>query len=349
MKIVFMGTPEFAVNALEAIIKAGHEVTAVVTQPDKPKGRSRQMQITPVKECAERYEIPVLQPIKLREPASVKELRSYPADIYVVAAFGQILTEEVLSIPKFGSVCIHASFLPAYRGAAPIQRVIMDGMKSTGITIMQMDKGIDTGDIISQEKIDILDSDTGGSLNDKLAVLGAKMITDILPKIETGTAVRTKQDDTKSNYASMLSKSEGLIDWNDGAEKIERTIRALDPWPSAYTFYNGKMMKIWKAKVQSSEADGDLIPEADEASGKRLAAGKNAGLGRNDVREAAAENDKMQNGMIADVTKDSFSVKTGSGNLCVTEIQLEGKKRMTVHDFLLGIKLDAGEKLESGR
>lgn len=325
MKIVFMGTPDFAVDSLEALIKAGHEVTAVVTQPDKPKGRSRQMQMTPVKACALKHDIPVFQPVKLREPDAISKLRTYQADIYVVAAFGQILTEEVLSIPRFGSVCIHASFLPAYRGAAPIQRVIMDGMKMTGITIMQIDKGIDTGDIIYQKQIDIADSDTGGSLNDKLALLGADMIVEILPKIEDGTAVRTKQDDSRSNYASMLSKSEGLISWDDDATKIERLVRALDPWPSAYTFYKGKMMKIWKADATA-------------------AAGKDDGS-----KNSTLKGDRSENGTIDEVDKDSFSVKTGNGDLRVTEIQLEGKKRMNVHDFLLGVRVETGEKLELRR
>jgi methionyl-tRNA formyltransferase len=314
MKIVFMGTPDFSVGALEAIIEAGYEVTAVVTQPDRPKGRSRQLQMPPVKECALKHGIPVFQPVRLRVPEAVTQLREYPADIYVVAAFGQILSEEVLSIPKYGCINIHASLLPAYRGSAPIQRVIMDGMKQTGITIMQMDKGIDTGDIIMQEPVEIMDSDTGGSLFDRLSVTGAGMIVKVLREIEAGTAVRTRQDESRASYAGMLQKSEGLIKWERTSAETERLIRALDPWPSAYTYLGGRMLKIWRSCIAEQ--------------------GMSAG------RQAP--------GTVAGVDEDAIYVTTGDGCLRVTEVQLEGKKRMSVHDFLLGVKISTGEVLGSG-
>ncbi len=311
MKIVFMGTPDFSVKALEAIIKAGHEVTAVVTQPDKPKGRNRQLQMTPVKECAVRYGIPVFQPVKLRSPEAVEQLRTYPADAYVVAAFGQILSDEVLSIPRFGCINIHASLLPAYRGAAPIQRVIMDGMTETGITIMKMDSGIDTGDIILQGSLEIRDSDTGGSLHDRLSMLGADMIVKVLPEIENGTAHYIKQDSSGSNYVGMIQKNEGIIKWEKPSCEIERLIRALDPWPSAYTYRGSRMLKIWKASVERpDEAVENAMP-----------------------------------GAIAEITGDALYIATGDGYLKVTEIQMEGKKRMSVHDFLLGVQIQKGEVL----
>ena len=207
MKIVFMGTPDFAVGALEAIIKAGHEVTAVVTQPDKAKGRSGQMQFPPVKECAVKYNIPVFQPRKIKAPEAIAELKKFEADIYVVAAFGQILSKEILEMPKYGCVCIHASLLPKYRGAAPINWCIIDGEQETGITIMQMDEGIDTGDILTQKKVTIDEKETAESLFDKLSQAGAELIIDTLPMIERGEVVPVKQDDSLSCYAKIMDKS----------------------------------------------------------------------------------------------------------------------------------------------
>ena len=332
MKIVFMGTPDFSVGALESLIKAGYEVTAVVTQPDKPKGRSRHLQMTPVKECAVKYGIPVFQPHKLREPDAVEKLRSYEADVYVTAAFGQILSEEVLSIPRLGCINIHASLLPAYRGSAPIQRVIMDGKDKTGVTIMYMDKGIDTGDIICQKTVDIADTDTGESLTQKLSDIGAGMITEIMPRIENGTAGRTKQDDSRSNYAKMLDKSEGLVNWDDDAVRIERLVRALDPWPSAYTYYNGRMMKIWHSEVST------LCRMREECSSE----------GKEEFKELSDSDERdYVPGTVAGVSKDSIFVNTGDGLLKITEIQAEGKKRMSVHDFLLGISISSGDRLNS--
>lgn len=306
MKVLYMGTPDFAAKALEAIVEAGHEVVAVVTQPDKEKGRGKQVSMSPVKECALKYNIPVLQPVRIRREESVAQLRQYAADVYVVAAFGQILTQEILDIPRLGCINIHASLLPAYRGAAPIQWAILDGLKETGVTIMQMDAGIDTGDILMQETIAIDDTDTGESLFDKLSSLGAEAIVKALPMIERGELSPVKQDDSKSNYAKMLSKEMGRIDWSTEAEVIERYVRGLNSWPSAYTYLGGKQLKVWKAQI----CDLEGTP-----------------------------------GEVIGVDKTSITVACGNKSLKLLEVQLEGKKRMDVGAFLLGYKVDLGDSL----
>ncbi len=305
MKIVYMGTPDFSVGALEALIQAGHEVTAVVTQPDKAKGRSGQMQCSPVKECAVRYGIPVFQPVKIKTPESMEELKKYEADIYIVAAFGQILSREILEMPRFGCVNIHASLLPKYRGAAPINQCILDGERETGVTIMQMDAGIDTGDILTQKKVIIEDKETAQSLFDKLAQAGAELIVETLPMIEKGEITPVRQDERLASHVKMMDKSMGKIDWTQDAACIERLVRGLDPWPSAYTFCQGRSVKIW-----SSDA---------------LTAGHTE-----------------QPGTIVAVAKDSFDVACGKGVLRIYELQLEGKKRMDTKSFLLGSQWKAG-------
>jgi len=209
MKIVFMGTPDFAVGALEAIVAAGHEVTCVVTQPDKPKGRGKEIQFPPVKECALKHGIPVFQPLKIKTPEAVAELRTYEADLFVVAAFGQILSAEILHMPKYGCINIHASLLPKYRGAAPIQWAIINGEIQTGVTIMQMNEGLDTGDMLTKAVVEIAERETGDSLHDKLMEAGAKLVVETIPMIEQGTVKAEVQDDTKSCYAKMLQKSMG--------------------------------------------------------------------------------------------------------------------------------------------
>ena len=322
MRIVFMGTPDFARSALEKIIEAGHEVVLVVTQPDKPKGRSGELQVSDVKACALEHNLPVFQPVKIKEAEHVAYLKSIPADIYVVAAFGQILSQEILDIPKFGCVNIHASLLPKYRGAAPIQQAILDGEKETGVTIMQMAAGMDTGDILIQRTIPIEEDETGGGLFDKLSVLGAELIVDALPMIERGELTPVPQDEEKATKCGKLSKDMGRVDFSQPAEKIRNLVRGLNPWPSAFTYLDKKMLKIWNAAVIS----------ADEA----VALG--SGVSESDI-------DKAEAGTVVAVYKDSFVIKTGEGLLRVTEIQLEGKKRMSVKDFFLGYKLAAGQKL----
>ena len=305
MKIVFMGTPDFAVGALEALVEAGHEVVAVVTQPDKPKGRGKEMQMTPVKACAMKHNIEVFQPMKIKTSEAVEVLKGYAADLFVVAAFGQILSKEILDMPKFGCVNIHASLLPKYRGAAPIQWAILDGEKETGVTIMQMNEGLDTGDMLTKVIVPIEDTDTGESLFDKLADAGAKLLVETIPQIEAGTLQPEAQDDSKSTYAKMIKKEMGHIDWKKEAVVLERLVRGMNSWPSAYTYLNGKTLKVWEASVEEKESN------------------------------AAA-------GEVVEVTKDSIKVQTGKDLLVLKQIQLEGKKRMDVAAFLLGYKVETG-------
>lgn len=308
MKIVFMGTPDFAVGALESLVEAGHEVAAVVTQPDKPKGRGKEMQQTPVKECAIKHGIEVFQPVKIKTPEAVEVLRSYGADLFVVAAFGQILSKEILDMPKFGCVNIHASLLPKYRGAAPIQWAILNGEKETGVTIMQMNEGLDTGDMLTKVIVPIEDTDTGESLFDKLAEAGAKLLIETIPQIEAGTLQPQVQDDSLSTYARMIKKEMGLIDWKKEAVVLERLVRGMNSWPSAYTHFNGKTLKIWEASVEPSEK-------------------------------------RAEPGTVVEVTKSSVKVQTGRDLLVLKQIQLEGKKRMDVAAFLLGYKVEVGNVL----
>ena len=308
MKIVFMGTPDFSVGALDALVEAGHEIIAVVTQPDKPKGRSGQMQFPPVKECALRHGLTVLQPVKIKTPEWVDKLRELKADVFVVAAFGQILSKEILDMPKYGCVNIHASLLPKYRGAAPINWAIINGEKETGVTIMQMNEGVDTGDMLSHVVVPIAPKETAESLFDKLAKAGAELIVETLPKLEAGEIIPVPQDESQSSHVKMMNKSLGKIDWNQDAVVIERLVRGLNSWPSAYTYYQGKSVKLWDC----------------------------------DVVEAAA---KAVPGTIIAVAKDSFDVATGNGALRVVELQLEGKKRMDTKSFLLGNQWKTGMQL----
>ncbi len=302
MKIVFMGTPDFSVNALENIVKAGHDVVGVITQPDKPKGRGGKMQYTPVKEKALELGLDVYQPQRVKEPEFIEKLKEMNPDAIVVIAFGQILPKEILDMPKYGCINVHASLLPKYRGAAPIQWAVIDGEKETGVTTMYMNEGLDTGDIIDKVVVPIDKKETGGSLFDKLAIEGGKLILKTLIELENGTAVRTPQDDSKSNYAGMINKQLGKIDFNKSANEIERLIRGLNPWPSAYTKMDGKTLKIWDADVDDSE--NDSAP-----------------------------------GTITEVGKDFIRVATGKGSLKILELQLEGKKRMKTRDFLNGAKI----------
>lgn len=313
MKIVFMGTPDFAVAALKALIESGHEITAVVTQPDKPKGRSKEPQPSPVKECALAHRITVLQPRRIKTPEAVSQLRQYEADVYVVAAFGQLLSQEILDIPRFGCLNIHASLLPKYRGASPIQHAIIDGEEKSGVTIMQMDAGLDTGDMLYKKEAEITAEDTFETLHDKLMELGGKAIVEALALLEAGEIIPMKQCDEESCYASLIDKSMGRLDFGKSAVSLDRLIRGMNPWPSAYTFYKGKQLKIWRAvPVKTAEQIASL--EADC-------------------------------GVVCAVEKDYFDVAAGEGILRIFELQLEGKKRMSTHDFLLGVKVQPGNRL----
>ncbi len=303
-----MGTPDFSVGTLEALIEAGHDVCLVVTQPDKPKGRGKEMQFTPVKEVALKHQIPVFQPVKVREAQCIEELRKYNADVMVVVAFGQILPKEILELTPYGCINVHASLLPAYRGAAPIQWAVIRGEKVSGVTTMQMDEGLDTGDMIQKIEVPLTEEETGESLHDKLAQAGAKLCVETLKAIEEGTAVRTPQGETTTPYAKMLDKKMGDIDWTQSAQSIERLVRGLNSWPSAYTQWGKKVVKIWKAKAMQDE-------------------------------EKSAEP-----GTVVKVTKEYFSIQTGKGVLEVYELQIPGKKRMETSAFLRGYTLEEGIK-----
>lgn len=325
MKIVFMGTPDFAVPALKVLAEsAKHEVSLVVTQPDRPRGRSGKPAPSDVKLCAEQYGIPVFQPEKVREEAAVERLRRENADIFVVAAFGQLLPKTILEMPRFGCINIHGSLLPAYRGAAPVQWAVLDGQKEAGDTIMQMNEGLDTGDILMQESIPLSADETAGSLYDKLSSMGGPLLLKALDAIEAGTVTPVPQGDSGTHYAKMLRKEMGNIDWTKSAEEIGRLVRGLNPWPSAYTHWNGKMLKIWMAEPVTQEELSAL--GCDEKNGM-------------DLKEA-------QPGTVMIVTKDTLMVQTGDGLLALTELQMEGKKRMPVQAFLMGCRLQTGEKLE---
>ena len=311
MKVVYMGTPDFAVDTLEALVKAGHEVALVVTQPDKAKGRGKKVCYTPVKEKALEHDLPVAQPEKVREEDFVEKLRAIAPDVIVVVAFGQILPESILNIPKYGCINVHASLLPAYRGAAPIQWAVIDGLTESGVTTMYMEKGLDTGDIILQSKLSLAPDETGGSLFDKLAKEGAILLVKTLTMLGDGTATRTKQDDSKSSYAKMLTKDMGCLDFTKDAVILERLIRGLNPWPSAFTKIQDKTLKIYVAEVVSE-----------------------------DVITFAAEP-----GTVVAVDKKSFTVRCGKGALRILNLQLEGKKRMDTSAFLLGYKIETGMQL----
>ena len=320
MRIVFMGTPDFSVPALKALVEAGHQVIAVVTQPDKPKGRGKEVQMTPVKIQAMEYGIPVYQPAKVREASFVEVLKGLEADVYVVIAFGQILPKAVLELPKYGCINIHASLLPKYRGAAPIQWCVIDGERETGITTMMMDVGLDTGDMLEKAVIPIEEKETGGSLHDKLSMAGGSLILSTLRKLEEGTAVRTPQTEEGTCYAKMLTKSLGDIDWNQDAVSIERLIRGLNPWPSAYTMWNGKTIKIWAADVIAGREAAEFLSE----SGVPAETGTAPGT-------------------VVCSDKRGLVVCTGGGLLSIRELQMEGKKRMDTPAFLRGYPIPAGD------
>lgn len=324
MKLVFMGTPDFAVSALSALIEAGHQVAAAVTQPDKPKGRGKAVIMPPVKEKAMEYGIPVYQPDRISTDEEFYELLTgIKPDAIVVAAFGQLLPERILSLPRYGCINVHASLLPRYRGAAPIQRAVIDGEQETGITTMFMDIGLDTGDILEQMTVALDEAETGKSLFDKLSKAGGILIVSTLKKLEDQTAVRKKQDETQATYAKMLSKSSGRIDWRQDAGTIERLVRGLNPWPSAYTLCKGRTLKLWAAGVVPDAAAVKAeFPDMDMERDKTFTAGT-----------------------VAYVGKDNFLVQTGNGFLNVREVQLEGKKRMDAGSFLRGSHLEQGTLL----
>ena len=307
--VVFMGTPDFAVGTLQGLIDCErYHVQAVFTQPDKPKGRGKAVQMTPVKEVAVAAGIPVYQPMKIREPEYFEILKELNPDAIIVVAFGQIIPKSILELPEHGCINVHASLLPMYRGAAPIQWAVINGDKESGVTTMRMDEGLDTGDMIMKETVLLAEDETGGSLFDKLSTLGGELLIETLIKIEAGDIHPEKQDDSQAGeYARTLDKALGKVDFTMSAAAIERLIRGLNPWPSAYTSYNGKTMKLWKAEIVSG---GEGVP-----------------------------------GQIIGIDKKSFTVQTGEGGLRIMELQMEGKKRMDAGAFLRGCQLSVGEML----
>ena len=305
MRVVFMGTPDFAVQSLNALVEAGHEVTAVITQPDRPKGRGNKMAFPEVKTRALELGLPVHQPDSVKDGAFLELLKSYNPEVIVVVAFGRILPQAVLDLPPYGCVNVHGSLLPEYRGAAPIQRAVLDGRKETGVTTMRMDIGMDTGDMLMQATLPITDEDTTGTMFDKLAELGGKVLIDTLAGLENGTVVPVKQDDSKATHAARILKEDEVIRWEDSAEKIFCQIRGLSPAPGAYTWWNGERLKLWKARI------------SDRETGKAP-------------------------GTVVAISKNALTVQTGKGCLEVLELQPAGKKAMPAQAFSNGAGVAEG-------
>ncbi len=315
--VVFMGTPDFAVGTLQALIDSSrYQVQAVFTQPDKPKGRGKTLQMTPVKETAVSAGIPVFQPVSIRDEEAVRILEELQPDAVIVVAFGQLIPKRILKLPPYGCINVHASLLPKYRGAAPIQWAVLNGEEESGVTTMRMDEGLDTGDIIMKTVVRLDPCETGGSLFERLAREGADLLIRTLDAINDGTAVYEKQPaESPTMYASMLTKAQGKIDWNKSAREIECLIRGMNPWPGAYTQYNGRTLKIHLAKRP----------------------GEDAGQAAKSPGSAALP------GTIVEVSKRTLLIQTGDGLLSVLELQPEGKKRMAIDAFLRGYPLRPGE------
>ncbi len=313
MRIVFMGTPDFAAEILKALIGSRHELAAVVTQPDRPKGRGKALQCSPVKELALEHGIPVLQPEKIRKGNTVEELRKYAPDLIAVAAFGQILPASILELPPYGCINVHASLLPKYRGASPIQRAVADGQPESGVTTMLMDRGLDTGDILLKESVTLDPKETGDSLHDKLAAIGGPLLLKTIDGLEQHTLVPEKQNDEESCYAPMLSRQDGEIDWSLPAVRIERLIRGMTSWPGAHTVLRGRGIKLW---------DADVWEDTDEPGGNMLP------------------------GTVVKSSRDTLLVQTGEGLLSLRLLQPDGKKRMPVDAFLRGYPVSEGDCFE---
>ncbi|KPI50734.1 methionyl-tRNA formyltransferase [Clostridioides difficile] len=305
MKIVFMGTPDIAVPCLQKIIDEKYEILGVVTQPDKPKGRGKKLGMSPVKELAIGNNIPVYQPIKARDKEFIDIMKSLNPDVIVVVAFGQILPKEILEIPRLGCINVHVSLLPKYRGAAPINWVIINGEEKTGVTTMYMDEGLDTGDMILKTEVNLDENITAGELHDKMMNIGAETLKETLKLIEEGTAPREVQNHEEFSYAPIMNKSLGNIDFSKSAREIHNLVRGVNPWPSAYTTYNGVTMKVWKTKVLNEKST------------------KGAGT-------------------IIDVSKEGIKVSTRDKVLLIEEIQMPNKKRMLVGEYIKGNTIETG-------
>lgn len=306
--IVFLGTPQFAVPTLRALIREGYEIISVVTQPDRPRGRGQKLVPSPVKVLAGESNLSILQPEKLDE-AFLNLLLPLEPEALVVVAFGQIIPSKVLSAAKWGGINIHASLLPKYRGSAPIQWAIINNEKKTGLTTMCMDEGLDTGPILMQQKVDILEGETAGQLHDRLAALAPGLLIETLKGLAEGTVRKKKQDDSLATYAPKLTKEHGLINWSLPGERLCGLIRGLDPWPGAFTFHNGKMLKLFGCVI---------------------------GKDRRVPREP---------GRIKGVTEDGLEIETGKGSIIVGEIQSPGKRRLSAEQFMRGSQFHAGSTL----
>lgn len=308
MKVIFMGTPDFAVPSLKALVD-NHQLTAVISQPDRPKGRGKHLVPTPVKEEALKHNIPVYQPEKIGDEEFMSELEKIEADIFVVAAYGQLLPEKILNMPKYGCINVHGSLLPRYRGAAPIQQAIVDGEKKSGVTIMYMAKGLDCGDMLLKKETEITPEDTYGSLYDRISLMGAQALIEAMDMMEKGTAIAEKQQDELSTYAKKITKEMGHIDWSKSTQDIINLIRGFNPMPGAYAFYGEECFKIWRAAASDQSYEGEC-------------------------------------GEIVDVnSKKGFTVKTGDGALLVCEMQAKGGKKMSSADYMRGHSVEKGKIL----
>lgn len=304
-----MGTPEFAVPSLDMLLKEGYDVVAVVTQPDKPKGRGNKMALPPVKEYALEHGIEVLQPEKVKTEEFSDIIRKINPDLLVTAAYGKILPKSVLDIPQYGCINVHGSLLPKYRGAAPIQWAIINGEEKTGITTMFTDVGMDTGDMLLKGELEITKDMTAGELHDQLSLLGAEVLKKTIERLKERTIEKIPQSDTEATYASMMKKDTGLIDWAKSSREVHNLIRGTNPWPGAFTYYKGEKMKIWITSVLSGDKH-DLKP-----------------------------------GTICKVSRDGIDVACGQGKLNIKEVQFECCRRMCVEDYICGHKMDEGEIL----
>ncbi len=303
LRLIFMGTPDFACPTLAELLRRGEKVVAVVTQPDRPKGRGQQLLPPPVKVLAEQHGIPVLQPVKVRQPESIEQIRAFAPDLIVVVAFGQILPQTLLDIPRYGCINVHASLLPAYRGAAPINWCIINGEQETGVTTMQMDAGLDTGAMLLKKAVVINPEEDSQVLHDRLAPLGAAALVETLDQLVAGRLQPEPQDDSRSCYAPLLKKEDGRIDWNLEPLALKNLIRGVTPWPGAYTYLAGKTLKLFKARIGNAKGIPGTVLKAD---------------------------------------RGGLEVACGNGSLIIDELQLEGKKRLPARDFFAGCSIPFG-------
>jgi methionyl-tRNA formyltransferase len=310
LRIIFMGTPRFALPSLQILIDRSEQIAAVVTQPDRPAGRGQHIALPPVKELALKHHLPVLQPVKVRDAQFIAQIKELSPNLIVVVAFGQILPRALLDIPAFGCVNVHASLLPFYRGAAPISWVLINGETETGVTIMLLDEGMDTGDMLMQEKLPLMPTDTVVTLHDRLAQSGARLLGKALDELGSTGWTRIPQDHVRATYAPLLKKEDGLIQWQKRAREIHNQIRGMNPWPGCFTYFNGKLLKVFAIEVGEQHA-------------------------------------KETPGSIIEISESGITVATGTGALILKEIQLEGKKRMPAEEFIKGKTIKPGDVLSS--